>query len=89
MMNYGIHWWYYLFMTTTLENWVNEFAEALNLGSVSQEDIDSLLDIAGIAAHTSARTAAPITCWLIGKSGKSPQEALEIARSLEVKFSSI
>jgi hypothetical protein len=74
-------------MTTSFNDWVQEFAAAVGLDSVSQQEIDKLLEIAGISAHSSERTAAPLTCWLIGRSGKSVDDALEIARTLEAKFS--
>ena len=43
----------------------------------------TLLDIAGSAAHASERTAAPIACWLVGRSDFSADQALAIARQME------
>lgn len=39
-----------------------------------------LLNLAGVAAHASARTAAPIACWLAGRSDLSMDELTEAAR---------
>ena len=39
----------------------------------------TLLDLAGVAAHASERTAAPIACWLVGQSGLDAATALERA----------
>jgi hypothetical protein len=73
-------------MTTSLESWLDDFADELGIGSVTSEEADKLLDIAGMAAHSTERKAAPLTCWLIGKSGKSVEEAYNIAKSLEKKY---
>ena len=42
-----------------------------------------VLDLAGIAAHSSERIAAPIACWLIGRAGLDPEDALNLARDLK------
>ena len=44
--------------------------------------IDQLLDLASVAAHTSERLAAPLSCWLVAIAGASPEDALATARSL-------
>ena len=41
-----------------------------------------LLDLAGEAAHSSERVAAPVACWVAAKAGVSPEEALRLAREL-------
>jgi hypothetical protein len=38
--------------------------------------------MAGVAAHASERTAAPLACWLAGRAGLSPAEALSIAQEV-------
>jgi Domain of unknown function (DUF6457) len=55
-------------MTTTAE-WVSAYAEATGIAPPSQDDINSLLQLAGVAAHASERTAAPITCWIAATAG--------------------
>jgi hypothetical protein len=52
---------------------------------LTQRQIDTLLDVAGHAAHESGvRTNAPLLCYLLGLSagaGKSLDELTEIVRS--------
>ena len=57
------------------QEWLTAFAARLGLDALPQEDIDALLDLASVAAHTSERLAAPLTCFLVGRSGISPTEA--------------
>jgi hypothetical protein len=68
-------------MTTTAE-WVNAYAEAAGIAPPSQDDIDALLQLAGVAAHASERTAAPITCWIAATAGLTPARALALAESM-------
>ena len=49
-----------------------------------QDDIDALLQLAGVAAHGSERTAAPITCWIAAMAGLTPARALALAESIAV-----
>ena len=66
----------------TRDEWLEAFANELGLPPVSADDAGRLLDLAGIAAHASERTAAPLTAWLAGCAGVTPAEALEVARRL-------
>ena len=61
------------------QEWLTAFAARLGLDALPQEDIDALLDLASVAAHTSERLAAPLTCYLVGRSGISPTEAKAFA----------
>ena len=61
------------------QEWLTTFAARLGLDALPQEDIDALLDLASVAAHTSERLAAPLTCYLVGRSGISPTEAKALA----------
>jgi len=66
----------------TRDEWISAFAEAAGITPPSEEDVEALLDLAGVAAHASERTAAPITCWLAAVAGMRPADALRLARSL-------
>ena len=66
----------------TGQEWIADFASVLGVDAPSQETIDQLLDLAGVAAHSSERIAAPIACWLIGKAGLEPIAAIEAAREV-------
>jgi hypothetical protein len=70
-------------MTTTAER-VSASAEATGIAPPSQDDIDALLQLAGVAAHASERTAAPITCWIAATAGLTPARALALAESIAV-----
>ncbi|ASN40472.1 DUF6457 domain-containing protein [Paeniglutamicibacter terrestris] len=48
-----------------LEQWVSELLAAFELTD-SQIDIDQVLSLAGVAAHTIVRPAAPLTTYLAG-----------------------
>ncbi|HTW98832.1 MAG TPA: DUF6457 domain-containing protein, partial [Acidimicrobiales bacterium] len=48
----------------------------------SDEEREQLLDLAGAAAHTAERTAAPLSCWLAGRAGVDPAAALAAATRL-------
>jgi Domain of unknown function (DUF6457) len=66
----------------TGEEWLAAFAAAAGVEVPSADDIDTLLDLAGIAAHASERTAAPVTCWIAATAGLNPTAALALAESL-------
>ncbi|HEV3225351.1 MAG TPA: DUF6457 domain-containing protein [Acidimicrobiales bacterium] len=63
-------------------SWCRRFATAAGLEPPTNEEVDTLLSLAGVAAHASARQSAPITCWLAARAGLSPAEALSIASGL-------
>jgi hypothetical protein len=62
-------------------DWLTAFAAELGSAAPTEHDIETLLELAGVAAHDSERIAAPIACWLIGCEGIAPDEALERARA--------
>jgi len=62
--------------------WIGEFSRHLGLAAPDEEEVASILALAGLAAHSSERTAAPITCWLAAKAGISVDEAIEVAQRL-------
>lgn len=62
--------------------WVARWAEELRLDPPDDAATTALLDLAGVAAHASERLAAPLACYLVGRAGLDPVEALEAARRL-------
>jgi hypothetical protein len=62
--------------------WLRAFAAQIGADPPTEAEIETLLALAGVAAHASERTAAPITCWLTARAGVSPDRALELAREL-------
>jgi hypothetical protein len=63
--------------------WCERFAAAAGVDPPTDREVDDLLALAAIAAHASARQAAPITCWLAAKGGLSVTAAIEAAQALE------
>ena len=63
--------------------WLDAFADYLGIERPEPAEIEALLDLAGVAAHSSERLAAPIACWLIGRAGLDPEDALNAARDLK------
>ena len=63
----------------TGQEWIAQFAKKLGVQPPDQGTIDTLLDLAGIAAHSSERTASPIACYLVGRAGLGTDEAIEMA----------
>ncbi|MGZ4759433.1 MAG: DUF6457 domain-containing protein [Acidimicrobiales bacterium] len=68
--------------TTDATSWVAEFARRLGVEAPDQATVDLLLGLAGVAAHASQRTAAPIACYLVGRAGLEAAAALEQARAV-------
>lgn len=66
--------------------WVRLFAEALGTTAPSADEVDDLLAIAGVAAHASERTAAPLSAWLVGRAGVAPSEAKAAAARLAAEL---
>jgi hypothetical protein len=67
----------------TGHEWIESFAVALGLDGLDEATVDTLLELAGVAAHASERTAAPIACYLVGRAGVDPADALARARGVQ------
>ena len=64
------------------DEWLAEFARRVGLEPPTKAEVKELLDLAGTAAHSSERTAAPISCWLAGRTDLSIADLKEIAESI-------
>lgn len=64
----------------TRSEWLASFAALLDIEPPDEATVETLLELAGVAAHASERTAAPIACWLVGQSGLDPASALAQAK---------
>jgi Domain of unknown function (DUF6457) len=62
--------------------WLAAFAERLGTTPPSTEEFKRILDVAGEAAHTSERVAAPAATWVAARAGVDLEEALRIAREI-------
>jgi len=66
----------------TAQEWVRTFAEEVGAQAPSQDQIDEILRLAAVAAHSSERIAAPIACWVAGTTGRPLAELREVAERL-------
>jgi hypothetical protein len=64
------------------KEWIAEFALRLGTDAPTPQEFATLLDVAGEAAHSSERVAAPVACWVAAQAGASPDRALEVAREV-------
>ena len=62
--------------------WIDEFAARLGVDPPSTDEFSALLDLAGEAAHASERVAAPAATWVAAKAGRSPEDALSVAKEI-------
>jgi regulator of cell morphogenesis and NO signaling len=69
-------------MSLSAQDWLDRFAEALGTDPLTTAEVEALLELAGIAAHASERTAAPVSCFVAARAGKTLSEALGAARRL-------
>ena len=63
--------------------WIDAFAATLDTAPPTSEEFATLLDLAGEAAHSSERVAAPVACWVAATAGVEPHQALSAARELD------
>ena len=59
--------------------WITAFANELGVPAPNRDEMDEILRLAAIAAHSSERIAAPIACYLTGVAARPLGEAIEIA----------
>jgi Domain of unknown function (DUF6457) len=64
------------------KEWLAAFAAKVGTEPPSTEEFKVLLDLAGEAAHSSERVAAPVACWVAARAGVTPEEALRVAREV-------
>lgn len=66
----------------TRDEWIAAFAAEAGVERPDPEQIRELLALAGVAAHASERTAAPVACWIVGRSERSLEELSEAAAQI-------
>jgi hypothetical protein len=62
--------------------WLAAYAQKLGVEALSKDEFKAVLDLAGEAAHSSERVAAPVACWLAAKAGVSIEQAMALAREV-------
>ncbi len=65
-----------------VEDWLSAYAEELGTQPPTRAELETLLALAGTAAHASERKAAPVACWMAARAGVAPEDALMHARKL-------
>jgi hypothetical protein len=63
----------------TRDEWIAAFARRAGVQRPSVAETRELLELAGVAAHASERTAAPLACWVAGRSSLTLEELREAA----------
>jgi len=63
--------------------WLAAFAERVGTEPPTTGEFKTILDLAGEAAHSSERVAAPAATWVAARAGVGLDEALRIAREIE------
>ena len=66
----------------TAEEWLAAYAEQLGTAPPTPAELETLLTLAGEAAHASERKAAPLACWLAARAGATPERALTAAQAV-------
>jgi hypothetical protein len=54
--------------------WIDAFSAELGTDPPTTDEIKRILDIAAVAAHSSERIAAPLACWVGGRTGATLEE---------------
>jgi uncharacterized protein DUF6457 len=63
-------------------DWLAAYADKLGVAAPTEEELTAILDLAGEAAHSSERIAAPVACWLAASAGVELGEAIRLARDV-------
>jgi Domain of unknown function (DUF6457) len=66
----------------TRDEWIAAFAREAGVEKPSVAEVRELLELAGTAAHASERTAAPIACWIAGRSQRPLAELRDAAERI-------
>lgn len=64
------------------DEWLAAYSKKIGIEAPDPHLVEALLDLAGVAAHNSERTAAPIACYLAGMAGLRIETALDAARQV-------
>jgi hypothetical protein len=62
--------------------WLAAYSAALGIDPPTEEEVNDVLALAGVAAHSSERTAAPVACWLVARAGVELSEARRLAEGV-------
>ncbi|MGZ4168260.1 MAG: DUF6457 domain-containing protein [Solirubrobacteraceae bacterium] len=63
-------------------DWLEAYAGKLGISPPTEDELNAVLDLAGEAAHSSQRIAAPVACWLAARAGVDLDEAMRLAKEV-------
>jgi uncharacterized protein DUF6457 len=63
-------------------DWLAAYADKLGVPAPTKDELKAVLDLAGEAAHSSERIAAPVACWLAAKAGVGLEQAMALAKEV-------
>ena len=63
----------------TAAEWVSAFCEQVGETAPTEAEFDEILKLASVAAHASERVAAPVACFIAGRSGRPLAELRAVA----------
>jgi Domain of unknown function (DUF6457) len=66
-------------------DWLAAYAEKLGSAPPTMDEFKQILDLAGEAAHSSERVAAPVACWLAARAGIGLEDAIRLAREVSAR----
>jgi hypothetical protein len=66
---------------------LRQLASAWDLPALSDVEVDEILSFAAEVAHLSERKAAPLACWMAGRSGRSLSEAEALVAQISAVLS--
>lgn len=66
----------------TAREWLDRFAADVGAEPLTDGEFDRVLELAAEAAHSSERRAAPVACWIAGRTGMPLAEAIEFAKRI-------
>jgi hypothetical protein len=69
-------------MATSGIEWIGRFAAGAGAEAPGDAEIEKLLSLASLAAHSSERIAAPIACWIAGATGLDLDKAIALAERI-------
>ena len=64
-------------------DWLAAYAAKLGVDAPTKDQLKAVLDLAGVAAHSSERIAAPVACWLAASAGFELDEAMRLAQEVD------
>ena len=66
----------------TSDEWIAAFAAGIGAEPPSESEFAEILDLAAVAAHRSERIAAPVACWIAGRTGRPLSEVMAAAEAV-------